>query len=125
MGVVDMIRRTCVVYSVNRVAQEAALAALADETGHIRRTRDLVKESRAFLKEELGRLGLPVIANEGNYLIVKLPGSDTLVYRKLMREGVMIRPMTGFRYPNHIRVTLAGMEAMEAFVAALGKTLAM
>lgn len=123
MGVVDIIRRTCVVYSVNSMAQEAALAALADETGHIQKTRDLVKQSRAFLKKELANLRLPVIANEGNYLIIKLPGSDTLAYRKLMCEGVMIRPMTGFRYPNHIRVTLAGMEAMEAFVAALKKTL--
>jgi histidinol-phosphate aminotransferase len=123
LHVVNMIRRTCVVYSVNSVAQEAALAAFQDETGHIRRTRELVRQSRAFLAEELTKLKLPVISNEGNYLIVKLPGSDTLAYRKMMREGVMIRPMTGFRYPNHIRVTLAQMEAMEAFVAALRKTL--
>jgi len=123
-GVVDMIRRTCVVYSVNRIAQEAALAALGDDTGHIRRTRDLIRQSRAYLCEELLKKGLPVIAGEGNYLIVKLPISDTLAYRKLMREGIMIRPMTGFRYPNHIRITLAGQEAMEAFVVALTKILA-
>lgn len=123
LGVVDMIRRTCVVYSVNRIAQEAALAALRDDTGHIGRTRDLVRASRTFLRGELSAMGLPVIAGEGNYLIVKLPGSDTLAYRKLMREGIMIRPMTGFRYPNHIRITLAGQEAMEACVAALKKIL--
>ncbi|MHB8769993.1 MAG: histidinol-phosphate transaminase [Syntrophales bacterium] len=121
--VVDMIRRTCVVYSVNRIAQEAALAALRDDTGHIVRTRELVRTSRAFLRGELAKMGLPVIAGEGNYLIAKLPLSDTLAYRKLMREGIMIRPMTGFRYPNHIRITLAQQEAMEAFVAALKKIL--
>jgi histidinol-phosphate aminotransferase len=123
LNVVDMTRRTCVVYSVNNLAQEAALAALRDNTGHIRRTRELVRQSRAFLREELARMGLPVIAGEGNYLVVKLPGSDTLAYRKLMREGIMIRPMTSFRYPNHIRITLAQMEAMEAFIAALKKIL--
>jgi histidinol-phosphate aminotransferase len=122
-AVADMIRRTCVVYSVNSIAQEAALACLGDQSGHIERTRALVKESRAYLCEELARLKLPVIANEGNYLIAKLPGSDTLAYRKLMREGVMIRPMTGFRFPNHIRITLAKMEAMQAFVTALKKIL--
>ncbi|HOM07135.1 MAG TPA: histidinol-phosphate transaminase [Syntrophales bacterium] len=121
--VVDMIRRTCIVYSVNAVAQEAALACLEDDTGHIERTRALVRTAREFVRGEMERLGLGVIANEGNFLIVRLPGSDTLAYRKLMREGVMIRPMTGFRFPNHIRVTLAGMEAMEAFAAALKKTL--
>ena len=123
LGVVDIIRRTCVVYSVNSIAQEAALAALRDDTGHMGRTRDLVRQSRAFLCEELGKMGLSIITGEGNFLIVRLPGSDTLAYRLLMREGVMIRPMTGFRYPNHIRVTLAQMEAMEAFIGALKKML--
>jgi len=121
--VVDVIRRTCVVYSVNAIAQEAARAALRDDTGHIRRTRDLIRESKAFLCEELSKMGLPLIVGEGNYLIARLPVSDTLAYRKLMREGVMIRPMTGFRYPNHIRITLAQMEAMETFVGALKKIL--
>ena len=123
-AVADMVRRTCVVYSVNSVAQEAALACLRDDTGHIARTRALMRESRAYLREELTGMKLPVIAHEGNYLIVKLPGSDTLAYRRLMREGIMIRPMTGFRYPNHIRITLSKMEAMEAFIVALKKTLA-
>ncbi|MDQ5986227.1 MAG: Histidinol-phosphate aminotransferase [Syntrophus sp. SKADARSKE-3] len=121
--VVDMIRRTCVVYSVNTIAQEAALACLQDDTGHIARTRDLVRQAKSFLKEELTAIGLPLITGEGNYLIAKLPGSDTLAYRKLMHEGIMIRPMTGFRYPNHIRITLARMDAMEAFVEALKKVL--
>ena len=121
--VVDIVRRTCVVYSVNSVAQEAARACLRDDTGHIRRSRDLAARGKAFLREELAAMGLPVIAGEGNYLIVKLPGSDTLAYRKLMREGIMIRPMTGFRCPNHIRVTIAQMDAMEAFIAALKKIL--
>jgi len=123
LSVVDMIRRTCVVYSVNSLAQEAARAALRDNTGHLVKTRAMVKQSRGFLLEELSKLSLPVIANEGNFLVVKLPGSDTLAYRKLMREGVMIRPMTGFRYPNHIRVTLAQMDAMEACVGAMKKIL--
>ncbi|MEN6374563.1 MAG: histidinol-phosphate transaminase [Smithella sp.] len=123
LNVVDMIRRTCVVYSVNGIAQEAAQAALQDNTNHIQRTRDLIKESKSFLCEELSRMGLSLIVGEGNFLVVRLPGSDTLAYRKLMHEGVMIRPMTGFRYPNHIRITLAQMEAMEAFVSALKKIL--
>ncbi|MDD1749821.1 MAG: histidinol-phosphate transaminase [Methanothrix sp.] len=124
LSVADMIRRTCVVYSVNGIAQEAALAALRDDTGHILKTRDLVRKSKVFLREELRKMNLPVIANEGNYIIIKLPGSDTLAYRRLMYEGMMIRPMTGFRYPNHIRITLAQLEVMEAFVGALKKVMA-
>jgi histidinol-phosphate aminotransferase len=120
--VVNAIRRTCIVYSVNAVAQEAALAAVGDQE-HIARTRAMVREGKKFLKKELARLGLPLITGEGNFVMIKLPMNDTLVYRKLMSEGVMVRTMTGFRFPNHIRVTVATMDAMQAFVQGLKKVL--
>ncbi|MBM4276839.1 MAG: histidinol-phosphate transaminase [Deltaproteobacteria bacterium] len=122
LEVVDVIRRTCVVYSVNIVGQEAALLALDDE-GHIQRTRNLVRAEKAYLKQELERLGLEIQIGEGCYIMVKLPMSDTLAYRKLMGHGVMVRSMTGFRYPNWIRVSINTHEAMEAFVDALSKIL--
>jgi histidinol-phosphate aminotransferase len=118
LEVVNIIRRTGVVYSVNVLAQEAALAVLDDED-HIRRTRTLVKEGKTFLFRELDRLGLPYISGEGNFVMIRLPISDSLAYRKLMTRGVMVRTMTGFRFPNYIRATIAGMEALEALVAAL------
>ena len=118
LNVVDMIRRTCVVYSVNTLAQDAAVAAI-DDGEHIRDTRRLIKKEKAYLKLELDRLGLQIQIAEGCYVMIKLPMSDTMAYRKLMKEGVMIRSMTGFRYPNWIRVSIGTHEAMEAFVTAL------
>jgi histidinol-phosphate aminotransferase len=115
---VDIIRRTCVVYSVNGIAQEAALAALSDDE-HVRQTRELVSREKAFLTRELRPLGLETQSAEGCYLMIRLPMSDTLAYRKLMTRGVMVRSMTGFRYPNWIRVSIGTHEAMEAFVTAL------
>ncbi|MBI4632738.1 MAG: histidinol-phosphate transaminase [Deltaproteobacteria bacterium] len=120
---VDIIRRTCVVYSVNGIAQEAALAALDDDE-HIRRTRELVSREKAFLAREFARLGLTTQAGEGCYVMIRLPMSDTLAYRKLMAQGVMVRSMTGFRYPNWIRVSIGTHEAMEAFIKALQTILA-
>ena len=116
--VVDVIRRTCIVYSVNTVAQDAALAAIGDNE-HVLRTRRHVKDEKAYLLRELGGLGLETQAGEGCYVMVKLPLSDTLAYRQLMAKGVMIRTMTGFRFPNWIRVSVGVHEAMEAFVEGL------
>jgi histidinol-phosphate aminotransferase len=118
LPVVDAIRRACVVYSVNAVAQEAAVAAL-DDGDHILKSRRLVRESRAYLEEELAARGLTLVSGEGNFIMIRLPMSDTLAYRKLMTRGVMVRTMTGFRFPNFIRVTLSVREVMEAFVTAL------
>lgn len=117
--IVDVIRRTCVVYSVNSLAQQAALASLLDAEEHVLRTRQMVSEARRFLEAELNRLGLSYISGQGNYMVIRLPMSDTLAYRKLMRQGIMVRSMTGFRFPNHIRVTLGTLPVMEKLAEAL------
>lgn len=122
LAVVDAVRRTCIVYSVNSLAQEAALAAVDDDE-HLLRTRELVRTGKDFLRKELDLLGLSCVGGEGNYIMVKLPMSDSLAYRKLMAQGVMVRTMTGFRFPNFIRVTISHMEAMEAFIEALERTI--
>ena len=117
--IVDVIRRTCVVYSVNAWAQQAALGALVDADFQVERTRFMVKEAKQFLQEELGRMGLFYVSGEGNYIMIRLPFSDTLAYRRLMGQGIMVRTMTGFRFPNFIRVTLAPLPVMEKFLTAL------
>lgn len=117
--VVDVIRRTCVVYSVNVLAQEAALAAVRNGGEHIAATRALVAEQKRYLARETARLGLTTQIGQGCYVMIRLPMSDTLAYRKLMAQGVMIRSMTGFRFPNWIRVSIGGPQAMQAFVSAL------
>lgn len=121
--VVDVIRRTCIVYSVNALAQVAALAALEDRGEHVARTRELIRKGKAFLKKEIGGLRLPYVLGEGNFMMVNLPINDTLAYRKLMTRGVMVRSMTGFRFPGWIRVTISSEEALNALVEALGKLL--
>jgi len=40
------------------------------------------------------------------------------MYRQLMRRGIMVRTMTGFRFPNWIRITLVGEPVMREFLTA-------
>ncbi|MBN2808458.1 MAG: histidinol-phosphate transaminase, partial [Deltaproteobacteria bacterium] len=108
--VVDIIRRTCVVYSVNTLAQSAALNALNDEQ-HLIRTRDHIRAEKARLLPLLKQLGLQYQSGEGCFVMIKLPMSDTLAYRKFMARGIMIRSMTGFRFPNWIRVSIGSSQA--------------
>jgi histidinol-phosphate aminotransferase len=122
LELVDIIRKTCVVYSVNSLAQVAAQAALQDRD-HIRKTRELIARSREVLTSRLTALGLKVSGGVANYLTVELPMSDTLVYKKLMRRGYMVRSMTGFRCPNHIRVSLSHPAIMEGLANALKEIL--
>ncbi|WP_274372917.1 aminotransferase class I/II-fold pyridoxal phosphate-dependent enzyme [Aminithiophilus ramosus] len=87
-AVVDVIRRTAVVYSVNTLAQEAALAALEDDGGHVEATRALCRRARTILKEASIRLGLECLCGEGNYAVVGLPLGDTLAYPSFHEKRV-------------------------------------
>lgn len=120
---VDFVQRTHIAYSVNILGQMAATAALADDAGHIAATRRMVDAAKGYLRDRFDALGLEYVSGAGNFIMVRTPLSDTLLYRKLMREGVMVRTMTGFRYPNWIRVSLAEEPAMSAFAKALAKVL--
>jgi len=122
-GVVDMIRRASVLYSINAPAQLAAEAALQD-TDHIRATREICATAREILRSGASRLGLPACLGEGNFGILKLPCSDTWLYRNLMKRGYMIRSLTGFRMPGHIRVSFHMPEVMQGFITALEEALA-
>jgi len=121
--VVDYIRRTHIVYSVNTLGQPAAVAALEDDAGHILATRSMVARARELLLPAFEELKLPCVSGAGNFVMVQAPASDSLVYRLLMRRGVMVRTMTGFRFPNWIRVSLVQEPVMRDFLAAFREVL--
>lgn len=116
---VDIVRRTHLVYSVNTPGQLAARAAMEDSAAHVAATRSMVAQARGYLREVFDSLGLEHVSGDGNYIMARTPIPDTLLYRLLMRRGVMVRTMTGFRFPNWIRVTLAQEPEMVAFAKAL------
>ncbi|MBS1187729.1 MAG: histidinol phosphate aminotransferase apoenzyme [Burkholderiaceae bacterium] len=120
LALTDIIRRTGVVYSVNAAAQQAALAALNDDA-HVAATRQLVRQEKHFLLDVARELELPAQSGEGCFVMMRLPVSDMLAYRKMMQQGVMIRSMTGFRYPNWIRISIGVHESMQACAEALRK----
>lgn len=117
-AVVDIVRKTAIVYSVNSIAQEAALAAL-DDLEFIRATRAMVQEGQRMLAEQCAALKLPILSSDCNFAMIKLPFSDTLAYRLLMQQGFMIRTMTGFRFPGWIRVSMVKRDEMRLFCDAL------
>src|SRR5665647_2811856 len=120
-AVVEVVRRTSVAYSVNVQAQQAALAALSDDQEHIAATRALTRAGKTFLRGICDELGLETVGGEGNYLMIRTPINDMLMYRRLMKRGMMVRTMTGFRFPGWIRVTLREMAVMERFAEVLAE----
>jgi histidinol-phosphate aminotransferase len=120
-AVVEVVRRTSISDSVNVQAQEAALAALSDDHEHIAATRSMVKTAKSFLIDVCNNLALDTVSGEGNYLMIRVPINDMMMYRQLMKKGMMVRSMTGFRFPGWIRITLCEKSVMELFADAFYK----
>jgi histidinol-phosphate aminotransferase len=112
---VDIVRRAHVAYSVNTLGQLAAVEALRDDGEFVAATRAMVARGKRMLGALFSDMGLEHLVGEGNYMMVRTPMSDTLLHRKLLREGMMVRTMTGFRFPNWIRVSLVQEEIMAEF----------
>ena len=117
--VTDVISHAHVAYSVNTLAQLAARAALLDQTPFIEETRTMVRRGRGLVRDVCGTLGFEHVIGEGNYVMIRTPISDTLLQRKLLRRGFLVRTMTGFRFPNWIRVSLVREPVLEEFCAVL------
>ena len=117
--VTDVISHAHVAYSVNTPAQLAARAALLDQTPFIEETRTMVRRGRGLIRDVCDKLGFEHVIGEGNYVMIRTPISDTLLQRKLLRRGFLVRTMTGFRFPNWIRVSLVREPVLEEFCAVL------
>jgi histidinol-phosphate aminotransferase len=102
-------------FNVNLLAEVAAVAAL-DDREHLERTVRQNTEGLAYLRRELGALGIQTWPSEANFLLAK-PGPGT--YEKLLREGVIVRPLVGFGMPDHVRITVGLPKENERLVEAL------
>ena len=103
-------------FNTNTIAQKAALAALKDE-GHINSTKGLNEQGKKYLYKELDSLGLEYVPTAANFIYMPLKQDSNILYNKLLREGVIIRPMG----PREIRVTIGLPEENRRFIEALRK----
>jgi histidinol-phosphate aminotransferase len=120
--VADLLNRVRQPFTVNRVAQAAALAALDDDEYLAR----CVQRNRAGMQQLVSgfaELELPSIESAGNFVCVDTGRSGTAVYQALLREGVIVRPLDNYEMPNHLRVTVGRADENARFLAALAKVL--
>jgi histidinol-phosphate aminotransferase len=76
----------------------------------------------AFLKHACERLGLSWVPSWANFLLVRV-GNGAQVYERLLRLGVIVRPMGFYGFPDHVRVTIGTAPENERFVHALERAL--
>ncbi|PWB81450.1 MAG: histidinol-phosphate transaminase [Candidatus Methylomirabilota bacterium] len=117
-SMVELLDRVRAPFNVNALAQCAALAAL-DDKAHLADSRATNERGKAYLLEQLHRLGLDCPPSVANFLLVDLKQEGRAVADALLREGVIVRPLGGATLKNHIRVTIGTPPENERFIEAL------
>ncbi len=116
-AIIDLMHRVRQPFNVNAVAQWAALAAL-DDAEHVRRSLAANREGMEFLSAEFEQLGLAYVPSHGNFVLVRVGNGDEM-YRRLLQEGVIVRPVGAYEFPEHVRVTVGTMDENRRFIQAL------
>ena len=107
-------------FSVNILAEEAALAALGDEAfreatlSHVRKTREL-------LAMALEKLGCHVWPSQANFLMFTPPPGTTAKECDsfLLERGIIIRRLASYNLPEHLRVSIGTGDENAAFLKAM------
>ena len=121
-SVADIMNRVRQPFNVNSLALAAATAALDDMEFVARSYAENLRGMRQ-IEEGAARLGLAWIPSHGNFITVRV-GKANEVYRRLLRRGVIVRPVGGgYELPEHLRITIGTAEENERFLAALAASL--
>lgn len=119
--IVDLLQRVRQPFNVNAVAQWAALAALADHE-HVGRSLEVNRQGMEYLTREIADLGLEQVPSQANFILMRV-GNGNDVFRQLLAQGVIVRPMAVYELPEYVRVTVGTMDENRKFIESLKKVI--
>ncbi|HTQ74554.1 MAG TPA: histidinol-phosphate transaminase [Burkholderiales bacterium] len=119
--VAELLNRVRQPFNVNSLALAAATAALSD-TKFVAKSTRMNRAGMAVLERAFKRLGLEIIPSCANFITFRVPRAAA-VYEKLLRQGVIVRPLGGYRMPEHLRVTVGTPKENRRFLEALAAAL--
>jgi histidinol-phosphate aminotransferase len=123
--VAELMNRVRQPFNVNSIGLAAAAAALDDMEFVARSYAENLNGMRQ-LEEGARALGLAFIASYGNFLTIHVATggkSAAEIFKRLLRRGVIVRPIAGYGLPEHLRVTIGTAAENEKFLAALAASI--
>lgn len=117
--IIEYLHHTQIPFNTGALPLVAAQASL-DDHEYLERNRAHVRTERQYLYEALDALDVAYARSHANFvMITDLPMDGKALSEKLIRHGIIVRPMAAWGLPNAIRVTIGLREHNERFVTAL------
>jgi histidinol-phosphate aminotransferase len=121
--IADILNRIRLPFNANSLAQVGAGAALEDKR-FIEKVTALIHEGLDFLYDALGRLGITYFPTQTNFFLIDVRKDADEIYENMLRQGVIVRSMKSYGYPNYIRINVGLHEENVRFLKALEKSMA-
>ena len=118
--IIDIISRVRCPFNVSSFAAEAAEAALGADD-HVETAIKLNQRGMKYVTTEMKKLGLNPVPSVTNFLLLDVGENMLEVNQKLLEQGVIVRPMTGFEVPTALRISIGMPDENEKFINALKK----
>jgi histidinol-phosphate aminotransferase len=115
--IAEVLHKTRQPFNVNSVAQAGAIAALSDEA-HLRDTKRIVDEGRAYLQERFADMQIQFVPATANFVMVNV-GDGCAVFQKLLQRKIIVRPLKGYGLPEWVRISVGTMDENKKLIAAL------
>jgi histidinol-phosphate aminotransferase len=102
--IADLLQKARQPFNTNAMAQAAALAAL-DDADHIEKTKAVNREGLAFYEAAFVERGLKYVPSVANFILVEV-GEGDRVFRDMLKQGVIVRAMSGYKLPSWVRISI-------------------
>jgi histidinol-phosphate aminotransferase len=119
--ITEVLHKTRQPFNANSIAQAGAIAALDDEA-HLRETKRVIDEGRAYLQEQFAQMQILFVPAAANFVMVNV-GDGCAVFQKLLQRKIIVRPLKGYGLPEWLRISVGTMEENKKLVAALREVL--
>lgn len=114
----EHVRRARPPFTVNVIAEEAALAVLEDDNFYSE-TLEVVFKGRELLLKRLPELGCQVWPSQANFVMFRPPYPADQVCEELLKRGVIVRHLKSFGLADNIRANVGTKAETEGFLKAL------
>lgn len=122
-AIADLMNRVRQPFNVNSLAMSAAEVAISD-IEHVQQSIQLNHSGMQQLIDAFNGLGLEYIPSVGNFICVAVGCHSLKVYQQLLRKGIIVRPLSNYGMPNHLRITIGLSEENTRFIEAFEIVLA-
>ena len=111
-------------YNVDRLSIVAAAAALED-VEYMRQNADRIRQTRAYLSEQLTGMGFFVWPSQANFVLARVPqgANAERLFQELERRRILVRYFRARRLDDCLRITIGTRDEIDKLLSQLRELL--